>query len=263
MATEKTLVTHATTGRARFLGYEIGIMMAQTKYDNRRRRAVNGKVGLYIPEDVIRRKRLRFLQGEKVIHRSELLTDSEYDIIYRSQWEYRGLAEYYLMAQNLYRLGYLKWTMETSLLKTLAAKNRTTVNTVSKRLSSTWQTSNGPRKCLKLTIPREGKKPLVAVFGGLSLQRRIYTVIKDQVIIPYIQHRSELVDRLMNDRCEVCGAIGQVEAHHIRKMSDLKQLGRKEKPLWMQIMVARQRKTLMVCRQCHMDIQYNRHKIKE
>jgi group II intron reverse transcriptase/maturase len=73
MATEKTLVTHATTDRARFLGYEIRMMEGQTKYDSRRRRSVSGKVGLYIPEDVIQRKRQKFLQSGKVIHRSELI----------------------------------------------------------------------------------------------------------------------------------------------------------------------------------------------
>jgi group II intron reverse transcriptase/maturase len=263
LAAEKTLVTHATNGRARFLGYEIGMMQCQTKHDTTGKRTVNGKVGLYIPEDIIRNKRQKFLRNGTVMHRSELENDSEYDIIYRYQWEYRGLAEYYAMAQNLFRLGHLKWTMETSLLKTLAHKNRTTVNANSRRLRSTWQTRYGPRKCLQLTIPREGKKPLVAVFGGLSLKRRTFVVIKDQTIMPYIPRRSEIVDRLLNDACEVCGAKGNVEMHHIRKMADLKRPGQREKPLWMQIMIARRRKTIAVCRTCHMDIQHNRPRSKK
>src|SRR5262249_16957956 len=36
LADEKTLITHAQTERARFLGYEIGIMRSQTKFDRRR-----------------------------------------------------------------------------------------------------------------------------------------------------------------------------------------------------------------------------------
>src|SRR5215813_2412033 len=51
LSAEKTLITHANTGKARFLGYEIGIMESQTKFDRLKRRVVNGKVGLYIPED--------------------------------------------------------------------------------------------------------------------------------------------------------------------------------------------------------------------
>jgi hypothetical protein len=61
----------------------------------------------------------------------------------------------------------------------------------------------------------------------------------------------------------MCGATGNVEIHHIRRLSDLTKKGQREKPLWMQIMIARQRKTLAVCQPCHMDIQYNRPKSKK
>jgi len=63
--------------------------------------------------------------------------------------------------------------------------------------------------------------------------------------------RNELIKRLSADECEVCGAKGDIEVHHIRALKDLLVKGRKEKPLWMQIMSARKRKTLMVCRTCH------------
>src|SRR5262249_1457866 len=42
---EKTLITHAQTGRARFLGYEIGIMYSSTKLTRLGTRGVNGVVG--------------------------------------------------------------------------------------------------------------------------------------------------------------------------------------------------------------------------
>ena len=95
LAAEKTLITHASTGRARFLGYEIGTMKSQTKFDDRHRRTVNGKIALFIPKDVIQTKRKRYVRNEKVVHRPELMNNSEFDIIVRYQWEYRGLAEYY------------------------------------------------------------------------------------------------------------------------------------------------------------------------
>ena len=112
---------------------------------------------MYIPEDVIQAKRKRYMRDGKPIHRTELLNDSEYDIINRYQGEYRGLVNYYALAQNYANLGYVGWTMETSLLKTLASKNQTSVMKESKRLKATAKTSEGPRKCLKVTIPREGK----------------------------------------------------------------------------------------------------------
>jgi group II intron reverse transcriptase/maturase len=261
LAAEKTLITNAYAGRARFLGYEIGVMKSQTKFDANRQRTVNGKVGLYIPEDVIQTKRKRYYRDGKVVHRPELENESEYDIITRYQWEYRGLVEYYCRAYNLKGRGYLRYTMETSLLKTLAHKNRTTLVKTNKRLQARTQTPHGPRKSLTLTIPREGKKPLVAIFGGISLARKD-AAITDQVTIPYTNRRSEIVERLLKNTCEVCGAKDKVQMHHVRKLADLNKKGQREKPHWMKIMIARKRKSIPLCHKCHMDIHYNRPKSK-
>ena len=257
LSADKTLITHASTGRARFLGYEIGTMYCQTKFDKRRKRAVNGKIGLYIPEDVLQKKRQRYLRDGKVHHRTELMNDSEYDIIIRYQAEYRGLVQYYTLAQNRGRLGYVGFTMETSLLKTLASKGRTTFAKTLKRLKSTTQSPHGPRTCLKLTIERAGQRPLVAIFGGLSLRRK-QTAIKDQVLMPYIRRRSEIVERLLNNTCEVCGSKEHIQMHHVRHLADLNKKGRREKPLWMKIMIARKRKSIPLCKRCHDDVHFNR-----
>ena len=151
--------------------------------------------------------------------------------------------------------------MATSLLKTLAHKHRTTLVKTQKRLQARTQTPAGPRKSLKLTIPREGKKPLVAIFGGLSLQRKD-AAIKDQVTMPYIHRRSEIVERLLKDECEVCGAKEKVHMHHVRKLADLNKQGQREKPPWMKIMIARKRKSIPLCQRCHMDVHHNRPKLK-
>ena len=259
LSAEKTLITHAQTGRARFLGYEIGIMECPTKLDRTRgTRTVNGKVGMYIPQDVIQAKRKRYLRDGEPIHRTELINDSKYDIIYRYQGEYRGLVHYYGMAQNLAELGYIRWTMDTSLLKTLACKNQTSVMKETKRLQSTIETPEGPRKCLKLVIQREKKKPLVAIFGGLPLKRRKNPPIEDRVILPYARITSEIVERLLNDTCEVCGSKENVEMHHVRHLKDLNKKGKREMPLWMKIMISRKRKSIPLCRRCHDDIHHNR-----
>ena len=49
------------------------------------------------------------------------------------QAEYRGLVQYYLLAQDVFRLGKLLWVMETLLLKTLAGKHRSTVTKVAQK----------------------------------------------------------------------------------------------------------------------------------
>jgi hypothetical protein len=257
LAEEKTLITSAINSRARFLGYEIGVWKVDTKRDARQERSINGGIGLSVPEDVIQRKRKRYLRDGKVVHRPELMNDSEYDIVAKYQGEYRGLVHYYGMAHNLNRLKYVRYTMETSLLKTIAGKNRTTLVKTWTRLKSKTQTRHGPRVSLKVTVEREGKKPLVAIFGGLSLSRR-KTAIEERIISPYATSRSEIVERLLKNECEVCGSKECIEMHHIRKLADLNKQGRREKPLWMKTMIARKRKSIPLCRRCHMDIHSNK-----
>jgi hypothetical protein len=56
MSQEKTLITHARTGAARFLGYEITVQHAKC------RRPANGVVGLRVPKDVIKAKCAPYLK---------------------------------------------------------------------------------------------------------------------------------------------------------------------------------------------------------
>ena len=72
-------------------------------------------------------------------------------------------------------------------------------------------------------------------------------------------HRSEVVERLLAQKCELCGATDKIEVHHIRKLADLEQKGKSERPDWMKKMAARHRKTLVVCLECHHKIHYGRY----
>ena len=56
LSESKTLITHATTAAARFLGYEIKVQHADDKLDRHGRRAVNGTLGLFVPKPVIRER---------------------------------------------------------------------------------------------------------------------------------------------------------------------------------------------------------------
>ena len=57
-------------------------------------------------------------------HRPQLQNLHDYDIVRIYGAEYRGIVNYYRLAQDVYRLHALRWNAETSLLKTLAAKHR-------------------------------------------------------------------------------------------------------------------------------------------
>jgi hypothetical protein len=185
-------------------------------------------------------------------YRAELLSDSDYAIVSHYQAEYRGIVNYYLLAQNVSQFAKLHWVMETSLLHTLASKHQTTVMAMVQKYKSTIPTAYGPKPCLKVVVPRGSEKPpLVAVFGGIPLRRQKTAILVDRHPRPYRNERSDLLQRLLANACELCGTRAPCEVHHIRKLADLKVKGRAEKPTWVIRMAARQRKTMVVCQACH------------
>ena len=250
LSEEKTLITHARTSAARFLGYEITV-----QHDNRKqtagRRSVNGQIRLRVPGDVIKAKCSQYMQGGKSADRSELMNEEDHTIINRYGAEYRGIVQYYLLAGDVYRLDRLHWVLQTSLLKTLAGKHGSTVTKMARRYRATIETPHGPRKCLKASIQRgEGRKPLVATFGGIPLIRQKNAVLRDRAPVRDAVHGSELIRRLLTGRCELCGQTDKVQVHQIRKLADLDGPGQPQ-PEWMRIMARRRRKTLVVCGSCH------------
>jgi group II intron reverse transcriptase/maturase len=252
LSEEKTLITHAKTQTARFLGYDIQTQFSPT------RRHVNGVIALRVPTDFIKSRRARYMQEGKPVHRPELLQNSDFEIVTAYQSEYRGFVGYYALAQNLYWLNGLKYTMETSLLKTLANKHKTSVNAMAQKYRDKILTSKGPRTCIKVVVDREVKRPLIAYFGGITLTRNKGAILNDQPQKPSLDPTTELVKRLEAYTCEICGSRMNVEVHHIRKLSDLKRPGRRAKPIWMRVMIARQRKTMVLCRSCHNDLHAGR-----
>ncbi len=257
----KTLITHAKTETARFLNYEIHTIQEDSQRDQRDRRSHNGNIGLRIPEEVIKNKCQRYKQhSRKVLHRTELIKDSDFTIIELFQAEYRGLVEYYRLAYNLHRLTTLEGVMEQSLTKTLAAKHKVSVPKVYRKYQAILREGKKCFKVLQTIIEREGKKPLVAHWGGISLHWEIKAPIKDYRMF-LGPGRSELEKRLLADTCEYCGTTGEterIEVHHIRALKDLKTYDGREKPTWVKIMAARKRKTLVLCVTCHQDVTYGR-----
>ncbi|MCA1707713.1 MAG: maturase [Actinobacteria bacterium] len=250
----KTLITHATSQAARFLGYEIRTQHAITKI-TRNRRAVNGAIGLFVPRDVIRDRCARYLSKGKPAQRGPLLHDEDFTIVATYGSEYRGFVQYYLLAQDVFRLEKLRWVMETSMLKTLAGKHKSTVTKMARTYKASIDTPGGPRTCFQVTVHREhGKKPLVARFGGIPLQRQRTAVVTDLKPILATGKRNELIRRLLAGRCELCEATDGLQVHHIRKLADLHKPGRPDRPSWVHLMAKRKRKTLVVCQTCHQDI---------
>jgi hypothetical protein len=253
----KTLITHARTGKARFLGYEIRVLHNDRKH-TKGRRSVNAQIGFQVPQDVIDQKRQDYMEEGKPIHRSELLKDTVFTIISTYQAEFRGLVEYYRLAYDLnHKLYQLKWIMERSLIKTLANKLRITSKQVYRRYQATLMVEGRPYQGLRVTIERDGKKPLVAEWGGIPLTWNMGATLNDQPERIW-STRSELEERLLADTCEYCGTTRRCQVHHVRALKDLQVKGRRPKPRWTVLMAARQRKTMVVCKTCHEDITYGR-----
>jgi hypothetical protein len=256
----KTLITHGRTQAARFLGYEIVVLHADHKRDQRGHRSINAAIGLKVPVDVIHAKCSPYLHHGKPIRRTERIVNTDFSIVAQFQAEFRGVAEYYRLAFNRHRLGYLKYVMERSLTKTLARKYRITVPQVYRRYRAVLDTEQGPRRGLQVTLDRDdGRPPLVTQWGGISLARDTTPQpLNDDPPHIWNGRRSELIQRLTADTCELCGSTEKVEVHHIRALKDLNRKGRKQQPDWVTRMASRRRKTLVVCRVCHEDIHAGR-----
>lgn len=265
LSEEKTLITHARTSAARFLGYHITTLHSDAKHSRTKagfkRRSINGRIGLCVPQAVLTEKCNRFKKGNKPIQRAELLNESDYTIIATYQLEYRGMANYYHCAYNMGSLQSLKWTMEQSLTKTLAHKHKTSVANIYKQYKTSLNVEGKSYKVLQVTVPREGKKPLVATWGAIPLKWEVKTPVEDQPQQQQWNDRSELERRLLAQICEQCGATRLtevIEVHHIRALKDLNTYEGREKPSWVKIMAARRRKTLVLCRTCHQNLHAGR-----
>lgn len=163
------------------------------------------------------------------------------------------------MAHNVHRLQEVEWVTTTSLLKTLAGKHKTSVNTIVKKHKATRSVNGKNYRVFEAKAERKGKEPLTTHFGAVPLIRKPESHITDKIATPRRQ-RAELLQRLSSDECEMCGKKGKLEVHHVRKLKDVNKPGRKTKPAWVQRMASLRRKTLMTCEACHKDIHAGKHR---
>ena len=246
---DKTLITHARTRAARYLGYEIIVQHGDSKI-TKGQRSVNGKIALRVPLDVIRAKRAPYRRHGKAWHRAAMQNLDDYDIVKTYAAEYRGVVQYYLLANDVWRLKSLRWDAQTSMLKTLAAKHQSSVVKMARKHRAKIATPYGLRQCFEARVVRDGKPALVARFGGIPLIRNKDAVLADRVRVRVPYPRKELVIRLRARRCELCGDVGPVLVHQVRRLASLGQPGPGQ-PAWAALMASKRRKTLVVCRSCH------------
>lgn len=269
LSPEKTLITHASEQKAKFLGYEIHCPNVNDKLTRHgtngakkqtRTRAINGQILLEMPGEIVKQYINQHTRNRKPIHRSELLYNSDFEIITLYNQRFQGLANYYCMAHNVSTQMYkIKYIMAQSLAKTLAAKHKKSARWAYQTYSHKFETGVTGFRCV---IHRKSPlRPLTAEFGA---KRIIYTrnpsYIEEKKPQPLAQ-RTELVTRLLANRCELCDSVDNIEVHHVRALKDVKKhySGRKQPPDWALFMMKRRRKTIVVCHKCHTAISHGKY----
>lgn len=260
LSDEKTLITYSQKG-AKFLGYEIRIRNEETtkKVNGLPRRVRKGRVQFLMPEGtiekvIIKNKMVKDINAKQwmPVHRTKLVGLSALEIVETYNAELRGIYNYYSLAENVaVKMGQLHYVMEYSCLKTLANKFKSTIAKIKKKY----------RQGKYWGIPYETKEgERIAYFYNKGYAKKKVIENNNQVDkIPneYVYQASgELEQRLKANKCEICSKSGdehKYEVHHVNKLKNLK-----GKTRWEQLMIARQRKTLIVCQQCHYDIHAGR-----
>ena len=249
MSEEKTLITHAATGKARYLGYD------STVVTSKNRRKANYNIKFLVPPDVKTEWLRKYTKHGKPCVRARLLEMTDYEIVAYYASEFQGGVNYYTMTEDVSQVfHHIKYVAVQSAVKTLASKHKTSARKIYRKY---YRNSDQGRKALIVEVPnpKNPKKPFIAQLGGRPIEHKRKVILKDQKWVPHYA-RNELITRLLADTCELCGRHDNVQVHHVRKLADLKQRykGRKKPPPWVEFMLARRRKTVVVCEQCHLDI---------
>lgn len=254
LSDEKTLITHSSQ-YARFLGYDIRV-----RRDNRVKptgnhtaRTLNNKVELRIPT---KDKIMPFLFNKRIVRQRKdgtieptaraylySCTDLEIVSIYNS--ELRGICNYYSIASNFSDLHYFAYLMEYSCLKTLAGKH----NSTSSKIRDKYR--DGKRWSIPYKTTKGEKRRSFANFRDCQNNNSFHDVIFNSAM-RHAGTTTTFEDRLSAKECELCGKTNvPLEFHHVNKVKNLK-----GKRPWEIIMIAKKRKTLAVCKDCHHKIHH-------
>lgn len=255
LSDEKTLITHSAK-RDRFLGYDIYVRRSNaTKRDKSGRltRSLNGSVCLELPMEIMRKKLLDYgaMTIETTVYGKEnwvpkaryyLKDNDDLEILDQYNSEIRGFRNYYRIANNSAHAGSFGYIMQYSMFKTFAAKYRTSMPKIIRRLRI------GKNFGVHFTDKKGRKKNRLFYHDGFARKPAQKSASIDK-IPSTVTHSSKtsLMDRLSARQCELCGKTDvDIEMHHVRKLKDLK-----GKSYWERFMIARNRKTLALCADCH------------
>lgn len=260
LSLEKTLITNAKA-KVRFLGYDIqrwqGTRIVKVRDRARgvvRRRTTNYHMKLVMPFDKVQAFAQEYGSTNhwEAKHRTTLLHHSELEIMMIFNAEIRGFLNYYALADNLSAVASnLLWLTTNSFLKTVAAKRQCSARQVVVDLKTGANTFT-----IVHPTADEASREYQLLSSTRQLKRRkiTYTTVDNRVSTSRYRNPTDLVQRLLANECEWCGTReGLIEVHHIRKLKDLK-----GKQPWEIQMIARRRKTMVLCQHCHDELHLGR-----
>jgi hypothetical protein len=139
--------------------------------------------------------------------------------------------------------------MEYSCLRTLAIKHKCSISKILKN----FKDGKG-RWCIPYET-KTGKRDRYFAKYADSKEAKNPADLKTNAEIIHVCSLSTFESRLKAKVCEMCGTFQskRFEIHHVNKVKNLK-----GKEFWERAMIAKRRKTLVVCRECHYKIHVKR-----
>lgn len=259
LSQEKTLITHGSD-YAQFLSFQITTSTEQNSTRTKAgyiKRSYTGRIKLYVPKEKWLKRLLSYgtlkIQYDKnngnkeiwePICRSGLRNLDDLEILNQYNAEIRGVYNYYRIAHNATVLNNFLYVMKYSMYKTFAGKYRTSMRKIIQKYT----------KNRDFVITYQGKSGEKSVaFYNQGMRRDTHVSATDPDIIGRVRENrnyTSLVQRLRGCQCEWCGATDvEIEIHHVKKLKDLS--GRAE---WERHMIARRRKTMALCHNCHVKL---------
>ena len=260
LSADKTLITNARK-RVRFLGYDIMRWPGERRLKYHRKgvsviqRVANQQLALSIPWDKIQMFARTYgtIQNWRGCSRGNLAYLSELELLLRYNAEIQGFLGYYALADNLKTVASnILWLTTASFLRTLADKHRSTLKQEAERLKQ------GPNHYVITYTQEDGttqEYDLISSTRQLYHKKASFDTDLDRIPSEWrYRTKTELGQRLRAKECEWCGTgQGRIEVHHVRKLKNLT-----DKSAWERTLIARRRKTLILCKKCHVDLHAGR-----
>jgi hypothetical protein len=261
LSDEKTLITNAGKP-AHFLGFNVYVRQCNLSKRDKAGRLVRnygGRIVIEVTTEIIRAKllnydamKITYADGKEIWKakaRYSLKDNDDLEILDQYNSEIRGFYNYYSIANNSSVINSFKYQMEYSMYKTYAAKYRTNKRKIIDKFRI--------GKDFGVKFKTKKGKENVRLFYNKGFKHKKTAGYTDCDNIPdYKFHlgRTSLIDRLKAGKCEICGAENlPIEIHHVRKLKDLK-----GKNFWEAFMIARNRKTIALCRDCHVKLHHGK-----